>query len=143
MDSKSLMKIIHANDKEKDALEGFINKFGYKALSNLLNIALSMPVLSPKTKQALYLVDRILDDKPDALICLSKLTEIPLRSLIYLRDSNTEIKEILEHPEKFDLDIRQSYAFRCMNQVYTSYQEDLNLGYLQYLREGHNYEPDR
>jgi len=143
MDKKSLMKIIHANDKEIKVLEAFINKFGYKSLISFLELGLPVQSLSQKTKQALYSVDQVLHNSCDALVCLSRLTEIPLKSILYMHKNRIEIIDILEHPEKFDLDSRQSYAFRCMNEVYTSYQEDQKRETVQQLGVNHDYEIER
>lgn len=133
MDTDALIKIINTSEMEKNMLKSFIDKYGFDALYDNLKDA----SLSTKAKMSITQLHQILHNSDKALNNLSALTEIPLKVLQQSLKEGERL-DILEHPERLDIDSRQLFKFRCVNDVYLSYQSEQGL--LRLIEQDLNHE---
>jgi hypothetical protein len=135
MEPKLLLKLINTSEKEKMWIESFVKDYGFDTLVKNIDAA----AISNRAKQILLSIHQILHSGNQAIESLASITEIPAKS-IRAAMNNDNLHELMEHPERLDLDIRQSYSFRCLNEVYTSYLKDTEHLHIQYISEDQGYE---
>jgi hypothetical protein len=133
MNTEALIRIIQTSEQEKRFVKAFVDEYGFDTLINHLEAA----DISSRAKQSILHVNNILENNSQALTSLAALTEIPEKFLTSLI-TKEEFKDFLIHPEKCDIDSRQLFRFRNLNEVYSSYLEERSIqGYerLEYLQE--------
>lgn len=138
MEPKLLVKLINTSEKEKGWIESFVKDYGFDTLVKNIDAA----AISNRAKQIILSIDHILHNRYQAIEGLASITEIPVKTIqAAMRKDN--LQELLAHPERLDMDIRQSYALRCMNDVYNSYREDAENMDIHDISDEQEYEHER
>jgi hypothetical protein len=115
MNLKSLIKLINTSENDRLWVEGFVKEYSFDTLVEHIAAA----TISNRTKQTILHIDQIIHNGSQAIQSLAAIADIPVKSLrASLKNNN--IYELLEHPERLDVDSRQLYKMRCVHQVYTS-----------------------
>lgn len=143
MDVRAVKKLLRTNEYETRIVESFIAQFGFKDLARCLKTGFPVLDLNHNLKSRIGFIYSIVSNDSDALAALAKLTDIPYKTMKDIVPPNTKISEVLNHPEWFDLDTRQLYNFRCMHNIYVSYNNDLYVKKNRNMCEEQYYEMER